>query len=158
MFGSNNKEPHKETKVQTEVSNSETRIGKGATLYGDIETHGNIRLDGNVVGNIRSKARVVLGEKAELKGNLMAQNAEIFGKIEGSIKVVDILTLKTSADIKGDAVCKKIVTESGANFNGNIKMDNAIEIKFSEGKSQNGSPAKASPLNSNDKAKAKVAQ
>ena len=73
MFGNNNnnnKDMAKDNKPAESNNNSETRIGKGATLYGDIETAGNIRLDGKVVGNIRSKSRVVLGESAQLKGNL----------------------------------------------------------------------------------------
>ncbi|MDX2304051.1 MAG: polymer-forming cytoskeletal protein [Microscillaceae bacterium] len=139
MFGSNNnnnnnnKEVVKETRPTEANNNSETRIGKGATLYGDIETAGNIRLDGQVVGNIRSKARVVLGESAQLKGNLLAQNAEIFGEIDGRVEIADILTLKSSSNVKGDVICNKFVTESGANFNGKCQMGNAIkEITFED--------------------------
>ena len=135
MFGNNNnnKDMAKDNRPAESNNNSETRIGKGATLYGDIETAGNIRLDGKVVGNIRSKARVVLGESAQLKGNLVAQNAEVFGEIDGRVEIVDILTLKTSSNVKGDVICNKFVTESGANFNGKCQMGNTIkEVKFED--------------------------
>ncbi len=151
MFGNNNRETAKEN---TEQNNSETRIGKGATLTGDIETHGNIRLDGRVNGNIRCKARVVFGEGAKLKGNLMAQNAEVFGEVEGKVEVTDILTLKQTAVIKGDIVCNKFVVETGATFNGKISMGNAAkDINFDEKPEK--SPIKHVPsiINENKKLK-----
>ena len=159
MFGNNNnnnKDMAKDNKPAESNNNSETRIGKGATLYGDIETAGNIRLDGKVVGNIRSKSRVVLGESAQLKGNLVAQNAEVFGEIDGRVEIVDILTLKTSSNVKGDVVCNKFVTESGANFNGKCQMGNTIkEVKFEDrSKLVNNQNSKSSNM-INEKAKIK---
>lgn len=134
MFGNNStaKEHHKEDAV---AASSQTLIGKGAFLVGDMQIYGPLRLDGEMSGSIVSKSRVVLGESAKLIGNLKAQNAEISGEIEGNIEVVEILTLKPSAHIKGDIACNKLIIEPGAKFNGKCDMSQPIkEIKLDERK------------------------
>ena len=87
---------------------------------------------------------------------LVAQNAEVFGEIDGRVEIVDILTLKTSSNVKGDVVCNKFVTESGANFNGKCQMGNTIkEVKF-EDRSKLVNNQNSKPANMiNEKAKIK---
>jgi len=48
-------------RVAEEISNSSNNIGKGTYLEGNIETYGNIRIEGKVLGNIKSKSKVALG-------------------------------------------------------------------------------------------------
>lgn len=133
VFGNNTS---KETKKDiTELSNAETRIGKGAVLDGNIETYGPVRLDGKIVGNIKSKSRVVLGETSALQGSILAQNAEISGEVKGLVEIADLLTLKSTAVINGDIVCNKLIVEAGAVFNGGCKMGNMVkEIKINDTK------------------------
>jgi cytoskeletal protein CcmA (bactofilin family) len=115
----NNKE---DKKVLEEISSSTTTISKGTVLQGSVETFGNLRVEGKIVGNIKSKSKVVLSESAVLEGNLVSQNAEIAGEIKGIVEVSDVLVLKPTAIIHGDIITGKLVVESGATFNGNCKM------------------------------------
>jgi cytoskeletal protein CcmA (bactofilin family) len=117
MFTS--KEDHK---VAEEISNSSNIIGKGTILEGNIETFGNIRVEGKVVGNVKTKSKVALGQSSHVEGNILAQNAEVAGEIKGRIEVSDILILKPTAVINGDIITNKIIVESGATFNGGCKM------------------------------------
>ncbi len=144
MFGNsgNTKEHQKEDAT---MASSQTLIGKGAFLMGDMQIYGTLRLDGEMAGSIVSKSRVVLGESAKLMGNLKAQNAEISGEIEGNLEIVEILTLKPTAHIKGDIACNKLIIEPGAKFNGKCDMSQPIkEIKIEERKAT--SP-KSKPIN-----------
>jgi cytoskeletal protein CcmA (bactofilin family) len=128
-----------EKKVAEELSNSSNTIGKGTTVEGNIETYGNLRVDGRVVGNIITKSKLVLGQTSEVDGNILAQNAEVFGEIKGRIEVSDLLTLKASSVIHGDIVTSKLIVETGAKFNGGCKMGNVMkEIKIGENGQQNG--------------------
>jgi cytoskeletal protein CcmA (bactofilin family) len=120
-------------KVAEEISISNNSIGKGTTLEGNIESFGNIRIDGKVVGNVKTKSKVALGQSSYLEGNLLAQNAEIEGEVKGVIEVSDILVLKATCVINGDIYTNKLVIESGAKFNGECKMNMAIkEIKIGD--------------------------
>lgn len=105
-----------------EIIKASTIIGKGTTIEGNIETLGNISVDGKLIGNLRTKAKLNLGGAAEVEGNIMAQNAEIAGHIKGVVEVSDLLILKPSAVIDGDINANKLKVEEGAVINGNCKM------------------------------------
>ena len=44
-------------KSDQETMNSSNIIGKGTHLRGDIETFGNLRIEGKIVGNIKTKSK-----------------------------------------------------------------------------------------------------
>ncbi|MBV6639307.1 MAG: polymer-forming cytoskeletal protein [Cyclobacteriaceae bacterium] len=109
-------------KVMEELSNSSNIIGKGTTLEGNIETFGNIRVEGKVIGNIKTKSKVALGHSSYVEGSVLAQNAEIAGHITGSVEITEVLVLKASSVVEGDIISNKLIVESGATFNGKCKM------------------------------------
>ena len=126
----NNKE---EKKVAEEISNSSNIIGKGTMVEGNLETFGNIRIEGKVIGNIKTKSKIAVGQTSVVNGNIIAQNAEVAGEVKGRLEVTDLLVLKPTAVIHGDIVTNKLLVETGAKFNGGCKMGARIdEIKIGE--------------------------
>ena len=122
----------KDTQIQ-EVSNLANNIGKGTTLEGNIETLGNIRIEGKMIGNLKTKAKFVSSNSSQMEGNILAQNAEVAGEVNGTIEVSELLVLKPSAVINGDIITNKLIVESGAQFNGGCKMGVTIkEIKIGQ--------------------------
>lgn len=120
-------------RVAEEISNSSNTIGKGTFLEGNIETYGNIRIEGKVVGNVKSKSKVALGNSSHVQGNIIAQNADIEGEVRGRLEVSELLVLKATAVINGDISTGKLVVEPGAVFNGGCKMGAAVkEIKIGD--------------------------
>jgi cytoskeletal protein CcmA (bactofilin family) len=123
------------TKIVEKSTESTSNIGKGATITGDIETHGNIRVEGMVKGNITSKSKIAQGPSSYVEGKVLALNAEIEGEIKGSVEVAELLILRPTAIIHGDITTNKLIVESGASFNGTCKMGITIkEIKLAEEK------------------------
>jgi cytoskeletal protein CcmA (bactofilin family) len=96
-------------------------------LEGNIETYGNIRIEGKVIGNVKSKSKVALGNSSNIQGNISAQNADIEGEVKGKIEISELLVLKATAIINGDIITGKLVVEPGAVFNGSCKMGAAIK-------------------------------
>jgi len=127
MFSNNQKE-----KVKTEeVSNSSSIIGKGTSVQGDLNTVGNIRIEGDVKGNVTCKSKIALGQSSYVEGTVLAQNAEIAGEIQGSIEISELLILRPTAVIHGDIVTNKLIVESGATFNGSCRMGVSVsDIDF----------------------------
>ena len=122
-----------EKRVAEEISNSSNTIGKGTYLEGNVETYGNIRIEGKITGNVKSKAKVALGPSSQINGNLVSQNADVEGEVKGKLEVSELLVLKSTAVINGDIVTGKLVVEPGAIFNGSCRMGATIkEIKISE--------------------------
>ena len=98
MFTKNNKTATQEA----EINNSHNILGNGTTVEGSITTAGNLRIDGKIIGSITTKSKLILGPNAWVKGNIIAQNADIEGELEGTIDVSGLLTLKRTASIQGD--------------------------------------------------------
>ena len=115
----NSKEEQKAVDQQQTISNN---IAEGTVLEGNLETPGNIRVEGTVLGNITSEAKIVLGKTAKISGDVHARNAEVEGELKGNIRISDTLILKPSSLIHGDIVTNKLIVESGATFNGACRM------------------------------------
>tara|TARA_B100000925_G_scaffold260842_1_gene217202 strand:- start:128 stop:502 length:375 start_codon:yes stop_codon:yes gene_type:complete len=104
-------------------------IGEGSVLKGNLSTSGNIRLEGKVIGDISSDSKVACGDTSIVDGNVIAENAEIAGKVTGKVNVSELLILKSTASIHGDINTANLIIESGANFNGACSMGKELEVE-----------------------------
>ena len=99
---------------------------QGTHITGDIKTDGNIKIDGHLVGTINAKGRVVIGTTGVIEGEIVCKNAQISGKIIGKITVSELLTLKSTVNVKGDIITNKLAIEPGAIFTGTCKMEDSL--------------------------------
>lgn len=99
-------------------------IAAGTIFMGDIITSGDCRIDGNVKGNIKSKAKVIVGQSGIVEGDILCQSIEIEGNAKANINAGDLISLKSTATLVGNITVGKISIEPGANFMGNCKMHN----------------------------------
>jgi cytoskeletal protein CcmA (bactofilin family) len=106
---------------------SATIIAAGTTLKGDITSNGDIRIDGTLQGNIQCQAKVVIGSNGTVDGDISGQQADIMGKITGTIKVKELLQLKGGSHVNGNLYAGKLQIDASANFNGQCHMNTAVE-------------------------------
>ncbi len=104
------------------TSNNINLIGFGTEITGDITCSGDLRIDGNLTGNISSKGKVVIGETGRIKGEVSCKNSDISGIIDGKVIVVELLSLKSTAKINGDITTSKLAIEPGSKFTGYCNM------------------------------------
>lgn len=97
-------------------------IGPGTKIVGNIETNGDIRIDGNIEGNIDSKGKVVIGNNGFVKGEISCNNAEVSGTLNGKMSVLELLSLKATSKVNGDIKSGKLSIEPGALFSGTCAM------------------------------------
>src|SRR6201986_3897595 len=112
--------------VDASVGTSTSLIGAGTTMKGDITSHGDLRIDGTLVGNIHCSAKVVIGANGVVEGDINGQQADIMGKVTGTIKVKDLLQLKGGSVLNGNIQAVKLQIEPAANFNGQCHMITAV--------------------------------
>lgn len=113
-------------------------IAAGTSLKGDITSSGDIRIDGTLQGNIQSTAKVVIGANGVVEGDIAGQQADVMGRINGTIKVKELLQLKGGSNVTGNIYAAKLQIETSANFNGQCHMTtNASEKSSSGGNSYN---------------------
>ena len=102
--------------------NSVSRISEGTSIKGEINSPYDIRLDGNFEGKLVSAGKVVIGEKASVKGDVICANMDIYGNLEGNVFVKEVLALKESCKVKGNLNIRKLIVELDSEFNGNCRM------------------------------------
>jgi cytoskeletal protein CcmA (bactofilin family) len=97
-------------------------IGLGTDISGDIVSSGDIRVDGGLNGKLTTKGKVVVGVTGKVKGEINCKNSDVEGYIEGKITVIQLLSLKATAQINGDIVASRLAIEPGCKFTGTCDM------------------------------------
>ncbi|MCX7683443.1 MAG: polymer-forming cytoskeletal protein [Anaerolineae bacterium] len=118
----------------------ETIIGPNAYFKGDIQSDGNIRIDGIFEGRIDIAGNLVIWETAKVIAEISANNVSISGAVKGNITGNRIEILKTGR-VWGDLTVKSLILEEGAYFRGQTMMHGEIEPPLIE------PPKKAQPQN-----------
>ena len=120
---------NKETMAAGNVNSPDklNRIVAGTSIEGEIISEGNIRIDGKVKGTVSTKGRLVIGPDGNIEGNITCSNADVEGVLEGTIKVSELLTLKSTAKLQGDIITGKLSNEPGAVFGGTCNMGGIIK-------------------------------
>jgi len=102
-------------------------IGSGTIVTGDIESKGDIRVDGILKGTVNTSGKVVLGKDGIVEGDVSCNNADIAGIVNAKITVTQLLLLKSTAKLNGDIVTNKLSIEPGASFTGSCSMGAVIK-------------------------------
>jgi cytoskeletal protein CcmA (bactofilin family) len=119
MFNNKSKSEATESAVPT---GSASLIGSGTTLKGDITSSGDLRIDGTLVGNINCSSKIIIGANGVVEGDISGQQADIMGKVTGTIKVKELLMLKSNCQVNGNLYSAKLQIEPAASFNGQCHM------------------------------------
>lgn len=98
------------------------QFSEGTFIQGDIQSSGDIRVDGVITGTVNCTSKIAIGKTGKVDGDIVCGSADIEGRITGTLKVNDILILKKTAIIDGDIIAAKFVMEEGAVFNGTCTM------------------------------------
>ena len=98
-------------------------VGKGTVIKGEIQSKGDVRIDGKIIGEVHSEGKVVIGDTGMVEGDLFCKNADFSGKVQGKADVSELLTLKASATFLGDIITNRLSIEPGAKFSGTCSMD-----------------------------------
>ncbi|MEP6713615.1 MAG: polymer-forming cytoskeletal protein, partial [Ferruginibacter sp.] len=95
----------------------------------NIDTTGDLRIDGTLKGNVNSKAKVLIGPAGCVDGNIYCRQADIMGQVTGNLTTTDLLQLLGKAAIAGDIKAAKLLIESTVNYNGQCQMGaNILEL------------------------------
>jgi cytoskeletal protein CcmA (bactofilin family) len=137
---------------RTGRSSAPSIISSDLTVRGTLFSAGDIQIDGRVEGDVQS-AGLVIGEKAIVQGEVLAEEVTIRGRVEGSIRARKVL-LCASCHVEGNILHEAFAVESGAFFEGNCRhsdnplADDAGRSKpadFKSAVSSSGTPQVAKP-------------
>ncbi len=112
----------KSTSFEESQSHETTIISNGVKIDGKLTCSGNIRIEGEIQGDISSQRNVVVGEGGKVNGQINADSITIGGKVSGTVRASEKLVLDPKGYLKGDIFTKILVIEAGAGFDGKSKM------------------------------------
>ena len=99
-------------------------LGPGLEIKGEITGHEDLKLDSNVDGLVSIGGfRLTVGPTAHLNADIVAREAAISGEVNGNISACDRIEVMKSASIVGDLITGKLTIEEGAYFKGGIEID-----------------------------------
>lgn len=110
----------------------DTIIAGGVRVEGDFQSQGNIIVEGEVVGTLKTASDLFVGDRAKIQANVSATNAKVSGEIRGNVKIKERLELTPTSRVIGDVRAKVLIVEAGASVNGKISMGEEpapLEIK-----------------------------
>lgn len=123
----------------SQKSPSLNMISEGTKIKGTIQSQNDIRIAGRLDGEAICKGKVIVSSSAHLEGNISSAEADIAGKVEGTVKVSNKLTLRQTTVVGGDIFTNVLIIEEGAKLNGNCRMgakeanmDGASDAEYAE--------------------------
>jgi cytoskeletal protein CcmA (bactofilin family) len=86
------------------------------TITGNLESQGDVRVEGQICGDIRC-ANLVIGRDAVVSGDIVAQEAVVRGKVKGTIRANRVI-LQDTACVESTIYHKVLSVNEGASFDG----------------------------------------
>ncbi len=99
-------------------------------VTGNIVSDGEIQIDGEVIGDIKSNVLLV-GASAKIKGEIFADTIHIHGSVNGQIKAKTVHLAKT-AHVVGDVLHENLSIDEGAFIEGHITRMNDAPVRASD--------------------------
>jgi len=113
-----------------------TIVGAGARLEGNVVSAGNLRIDGQVKGQINADGDVTLSPQSQVEADIRAQNVSVGGKFKGNLIVKGKAHLARGGRIDGNITSKTLVVEEGGIFHGQSIMDGGTTAPAQQGRSE----------------------
>lgn len=129
----------------------DTVLGASTVFEGNVQSEGTVRIDGRLKGDLRVSGDVFIGTEAVIAGNILANNVNLAGTVEGNIHSKGILRILSTARLYGDIQVHSFVADEGGIFQGKCSMIDVPEIeklpeKSSSKKSHSGRDYKKSAV------------
>jgi cytoskeletal protein CcmA (bactofilin family) len=114
-----------QSKRMVRTSAAPSIISADLTVTGALTSTGDIQVDGRVEGDVQS-AGLVIGDKAFIHGDVMAEEVTIRGRVQGSVRARKVL-LASTCHVEGNILHEAFAVETGAFFEGNCRhADNPL--------------------------------
>lgn len=114
------------------VGDAETIIGASVKVEGNFVCQGNMVIDGEVKGIVKTDKFLSIGPKSVIIADVAAGNARIAGEVRGKVVVDGYLELSDTAKVTGDIVVNSLSIAKGATLNGRCSMKNGSKASEPE--------------------------
>jgi cytoskeletal protein CcmA (bactofilin family) len=108
-------------------------LDKGSHLQGELIFEETFRIDGKFEGKILSGSELILGDSAEVTGEIEVGRLSVNGTLKGTVRARERIELHAHARVEANLTTPVLKIEEGARFEGSCRMgddakSNVIEL------------------------------
>lgn len=107
----------------------DTVIGAAVKVEGNFVGEGNVVVEGQLQGTLKTKHNVMVGSGAVVKANVEANDLHLAGELHGNVKVSGKIVLTATAKLVGNIETSSLTVEEGATLNGKCAMSGGTKIE-----------------------------
>ena len=97
-------------------------LDHGSSFKGELEFEDTMRIDGRFNGKITSKNELIVGDAAQIEGDIHVGRIAISGTVTGKIVADQRVEIHRNGKVYSDIDTPALIIEEGAIFQGNCTM------------------------------------
>ena len=118
------------TRGEPATAGQMSSIGSGMSIVGTVECNGPAQVFGRIDGELRA-SDLLIGDGANLDGNIIAQDVTICGRVKGTIRAVRV-RLQGGGAVEGDIFHRSLSIDESSLFEGSSRrVENPTEMPSS---------------------------
>ena len=121
-----NDQPDRPDVFRPAKGSSKVIIGNGVKLKGEITDADEVQIDGRADIAVNTD-NLIVGSTGELKGTIHTDNADVWGKADGDIKISGTLTIQEQGSVSGSIEYQSLQIKLGGKIKGDIKASDKIK-------------------------------
>ncbi len=123
-------------KIKPEGTNLNGFLDKGSHFQGELAFEETFRIDGRFEGKILSGSELILGDSAEVKGEIEVGRLSVNGTLKGTVRARERIELHARARVEASLTTPILKIEEGARFEGSCRMgdeaqSNVVDLQAS---------------------------
>lgn len=101
-------------------------IGDGVKFKGEITDSDEVQIDGSADINVETD-NLIVGSTGNLTGSIKTDNSDVWGKIDGELKVSGTLTIQEQGSVSGSIEYQNLHIKLGGKIAGDIKVSEKVK-------------------------------
>jgi cytoskeletal protein CcmA (bactofilin family) len=106
-------------------------LGRGARVRGRIGGEGDLRVEGQVEGDVVVSGELSIEEGASVTGDVGAAALVVGGALKGDVEARGAVALRATAEVEGNLSGAEVSIEEGASFHGRIDAEFDLPAELS---------------------------
>lgn len=124
-------------------------IGPSIHINGDLRGEEDLIIEGEVKGTVMLKNNgLTIGSQGKVTADVYAHTVNVDGYMEGDLYGAERVSIRKTAEVRGNITSPRVSLEDGARFKGSIEMDpesEALQKAFADNRGSSGSKTTTFP-------------
>ena len=129
MFNKDNKSNEKNEELgvfRPAKGSAKVIIGNGVKFKGEITNADEVQVEGTANITVNTE-NLMVGALGKLKGNVESVNADIWGNVDGNLKISGTLTIQEKGNVAGSIEYQNLHIKLGGKITGEVKVSDKVK-------------------------------